>query len=198
VNTTGRADQWTVATVGAVLFLVSIAGIIYGTRAAVSQRLYYGAKYGIARSDPGLSLSLLARAHRLYPHNYWACLLAVEQAYRLAESAGGEDATPWFQTADMWCRRGLAQNPHKRRLRWFMSRLLQRESPKLAAEYWQAYTEWHFWEPANHTILARLYALAGEIGKAEQSLAWGKGAATYESAAALVERERLKQHPNDR
>jgi hypothetical protein len=194
MNTTGRTDPWTAATLGAVMLLLSTGGVIHGTRVAIAQGLYHRAKYVMKTCDPELRLGVLNRAYRVYPHNYWACLVAVEQAYRLAEGAG-DGAPDYFQTADMWCRRGLAQNSYKRRLRWFMSRLLRRESPQAAAEYWQAYTDWQFWEPANHAILARLYAATGDLEKAEQSLAWARGAASYASAAAAVDREKAKRNP---
>ena len=140
---------------GAVLLALSVFGVYYGAKASLAQYAYYRAKYGDARGDVDSIARLCEQAHRLYPHNYRFCAWTAASAWK---ARGTGDTPERVATADNWCAVGLAVNPLHRPLRLLRARLLQRQAPGEAAAYWARYVEWHFWEPANHAILAELHA----------------------------------------
>jgi hypothetical protein len=170
-----------------ILLLVAASGLIHGVRTARAQCLYFGAKYGPAREDvPGI-LTRCADAHRLYPFNYFAAIWAAEKAYYSRGAAGPEQEAERLEAAQQWCDLGLHLNPHKSQLRLLKTRLLQRDSPRQAARYWERYVDWQFWNPHNHAVLVELYARAGEFERAMATIQRLKGRPHHDEAKRHLE-----------
>lgn len=185
----GTHDPWFVALIGLLLVVFSVLGMWRSITAGIAQTCYYRAKYGAARLDIPEALQLCRKAYQLYPHNYYFSILAAETAYWAAEQPKA-DRKRWLREASLWCDRGLRQNARKSQLRRLHARLLWLESPRKAIRSWAEYTEWNFWEPYNHAVLAGMYAKAGDFEKAEAELMWTTGTAEAESARREVEQER--------
>lgn len=177
------------ALVGLLLVVFSALGMWRGLTAGAAQICYYRAKYGSVRLDLSQALQLCHKAYQLYPHNYYFSILAAETAYWESEKSK-VDRKRWLRESSLWCDRGLRQNVWKSQLRRLHVRLLWLESPHKAIRSWEEYTEWNFWEPYNHAVLAGMYAKAGDFEKAEAELLWTIGTAQAEGARREVEQER--------
>ncbi|MBN1557228.1 MAG: hypothetical protein JW951_03685 [Lentisphaerae bacterium] len=170
---------------GAVLAALSLYGAVYGVRAGRAQCLYCAARFA-AGPEAAFDRTAAAceRAYRLYPHQYAFSILAAERAYFDVPEA---ERTPTrLEAARRWCERGLAQNPHKRRLHLLKAYLLARENPAAGAAWWATYTDRRFWDPFNHSVMAELWAAAGEYRKARESLRWTEGTPYYKETRALI------------
>lgn len=188
----GVAERGFLLLSGMLLLGLAFGHAVYGARAAAAQWTYFMCKYG---REPATVRELLAaarRAHRWYPHNYYLAILAAERAHAAAVARTPPDGELWRQ-AWLWCERGLAQNPWRSSLRWLKTRLLWREAPQEAIRYWEQFTDWNFWEPWNHAVLAELYAKVGEFEKADEALFWARGAPNYEDARRAVLEEARRQ-----
>ena len=183
-------DQWFLAIMGALLLILSMAGMVYGGRAAVAARLSCRAQYGIPPAGVEQILTWCREAYALYPWNYYFSIFAAEAAYYQADEMRGEARAERLRQSRLWCDRGLSQNVYKSQLRRLKTRFLWEDSPSSAIAYWEAYTDWQFWEPYNHATLAEMYARVGEPGKAERSLKWVEGDASYAQVRETVEREK--------
>jgi hypothetical protein len=184
---------------GVALLVVSAVGAVHGVRAAAAQATYYRAKYGSARDRPLRILEVCRAAHRLYPFNYYFCAWAVEQAYHSAFTLPVDQAAARFALAEQWCATGLGLNPHKTQLRLFEARLLERESLAEATAAWEAYVDWHFWDPFNHAVLVEFYSKAGDYGKALQALEWVRGSEYAARAGQILQEawDREREMPPD-
>jgi hypothetical protein len=169
-------------TCGVLLFAVSVAGIPYACRAACAQLLYSRAKLGSVKDDTGAVLSSCETANRLYRPNYYFCLLAAEGAFRSGVRPDKTIDVRLLERARYWCDVGLGHNPYNSELRRMKAWLLASVSPADAARYWERYVDWDFWVPVNHALLVELYAQAGEIEKAFDSLRLIKDSPYYEEA----------------
>lgn len=183
-------DQWFLAAVGSVLLLGSVMAMGHGARATMAVWLSYSAQKESAQTDVEGLLKSCARAYALYPWNYYFSIFAAEAAYYRADEVRGEARAERLRQSRLWCDRGLAQNPYRSQLRRLETRFLWEESPLKAIAYWEAYTEWQFWNAYNHATLAELYAKAGEFAKAEAELKWVERDASYAETKRCVEREK--------
>lgn len=163
-------DQWFLATIGVLILVMSTAGLWYAGRAAWAARLSYRAQHGFPQPDVEQILDWSQRAFSLYPYNYYLSIFAAETAYYRAGDVREAARTERLRRAQLWCDRGLEQNGYKSQLRRLKTRFLWEESPAEAIGYWEAYTDWHYWEPYNHATLAELYAKAGDFEKAGREL----------------------------
>jgi len=171
---------------GILILALSACGILHGMRAGVAQGLYRQAKFGSVRDKPRGIFRRCERARRLYPYNYYFCILASEKAYDRARSLRGAGKADLMAISEKWCDEGLALNRYRRKLRVLKAKHLRRRSPDEAVMYWEEYVDWHFWDPYNHALLADIYASAGYFGKALESLEWVKGSEHYDRVAASV------------
>lgn len=185
----GINDPWFVALIGLLLVMLSALGVWRSLTAGIAQCHYYRAKYGAASCDVVKVVELCRKAYLLYPHNYYFSILAAERACWASEETTA-DRMRWLRESSLWCDRGLLQNARKSQLRRLHAQLLWPESPQKAIRSWAEYTDWHFWEPYNHAVLAGMYAKAGDFEKAELELMWTSGTAEEENARKEVERER--------
>jgi len=185
----GSGDQWFLAVIGGLLLVVSAAGLTQAVRGAVAGWIYHGAEFASVRPSPETRLDLCRRAYNWYPWNYYFSIRAAELAYRQYEAAPTNQAV-WLEKAKWWCERGLAQNRYKSQLIRLQTRLLWPESPAAAIACWEAYTEWHYWSPYNHAVLADYYAKVGDFDKAERQLDLIKAFPDYVDAAKGVAAER--------
>lgn len=157
--------------------LLVVAGIctVRGARTAIAQAIYVESKYGLTKDDEEKVFANCERAYALYPYNYRFCTWTAEMAWYGRFDEDGSEIAARRALADYWCQRGLGLNPFRGQLRTLEVRLLMQEALREAVRKWEAYVEWHFWEPFNHAFLAELYALDGRYEDAIESLAWAKG-----------------------
>ena len=175
---------------GAVLVGLSACGIWIGVHAGLAQVLYHSAKHGPNSGDVDRVLSLCCQAYDLYPWNYYFAIYAAEAAYYRAGEPGGARWRDRMESARLWCDRGLKLNPWKSQLRRLESRFLWEESPAKAISYWSAYTDWNYWEPYNHQVLAEMYSKAGDFGHAHREIALISSFPEADIARQTVEKER--------
>jgi hypothetical protein len=182
-------DPWFVALAGLILLVISLVGMGHSLRAGLAQRYYWQAKFAKPEAGAERVLDLCCKAYVLYPDNYYFSILAAEKAYYAASDEKGMKGKRLEQAA-VWCERGLVQNWWKGSLRRLKTRILWEESPSRAIRFWNDYTEWQFWEPYNHAVLAELYAGVGDFENADQSLRWAAGTLDGDRARDVVEREK--------
>ena len=154
--------------IGFAVLAAAIWGVRTSAHACVAQFMYYEAKRGQYAGHVDRVLSQCRKAYDLYPWNYYFAIHAAESAYYGAGDRGTGQWAERMESARLWCDRGLALNPWKSQLRRLKSRLLWEESPGKAIAYWRAYTDWQYWEPYNHEVLAEMYAKAGDFEQAER------------------------------
>jgi hypothetical protein len=118
-------------------------------------------------------------------YNYHFFSLATEVAFQQAEKQPSR-AGQYMSLARSWCERSLVLNKYQTMMCWIETRLLWIESPQQAIRFWEEYTDWHFWEPYNHAMLATLYALSGDIVRAENELQWVKGTEYFNSISRTI------------
>lgn len=182
-------DRWLVAVTGPLLLFLSVFGIWYAARAAAGAWLYRYAKYGSPAPSADALMDVCRKAHVWYPWNYYGSIVAAERAFRQSE-AEPTNAVHWLRQSQWWCSRGLVQNPYNSQLRRLHTRFLWPESPAAATAYWAAHTDWHFWEPYNHAVLAELYAQGGDFERADSELNLIRSFVDYGPAKERVDRER--------
>lgn len=147
-------------------------GIVHGSRGSLAAWDYYRAKYGAAAGNPSRVMWLCGQSFQRYPWNYHVAILAGETARAMAGESAAE-AAGWpaldGRLGD-WCRLGLELNPYRIELRFMEAELLWDESPEKGIAAWESYVDWHFWNPANHALLADMYADAGRFEEAVRIL----------------------------
>lgn len=169
------------------LFIVSVLGVTRAARATAAYALYHNSRYGSGKESVSGILAGCAIAYRYYPYNYYFPILAAESAYYSAPAAVAEEKRRLLGAADYWCDTGLQLNPYKIKLRLLRARIIADENPSDAVEYWQAYVDWHYWEPFNHCVLAELQAQAGDFDEAFRTLDTIKGQNYYEEGLSRVD-----------
>ena len=184
------ADHRFAAALGTVLLALSLAGAVYAVGASIAGALSWRAHYGAPKASPEEIAALCGKAFLFYPHNWYFSITAAEATYYGAAEVEGAARAERLRLAQVWCDRGLAQNPYKSQLRRLKTRLLWEESPTRAIAYWEAYTDWHYWEPYNHATLAELYARAGRFDQAERVLVRIAGRPFYAEGRKAVDKER--------
>jgi hypothetical protein len=182
--------------VAVLLVVISVAGVVYGSRVWQAQRLYFESKYGTASDDPARIIDNCRRAYALYPFNYRFCLLAAEAAHDSAAKLTGDEAKARLALAELWCRRGIVLNPYPRGFQWLLSEFLWKQSPEFAIDTWRRYVDWDFWSPYNHSVLADMYVKAGDIARAEKELAWTKDSEYYAPTLQLIAEKKRAATPS--
>lgn len=185
-----RVDQWFLASMGALMLILSLVGVRYGLRASVAAALAHEARFGSSSSNVEFVRDACRRAYTLYPWNYYFSIFTAELAYYRADEVSGPLRDERLRQAEMWCERGLMQNGYRSQLRRLKTRFLWERSPAEAIAYWEAHTRWQYWEPYNHETLAGLYARYGEFDKAEQALKVIEKFPAYAETRAMVEKEK--------
>ena len=64
--------------------------------------------------------------------------------------------------------------------------LLELSDTAAAIEYWEEYTDWHYWAPYNHHVLAVLYARAGKFEEADRAAAVIEGQSYYARTIEII------------
>lgn len=185
-----RLDQWFLATIGVLVLGLSITGLLHGARATAASQLARKAQYGVSATNVEQVLDNCRRAYVLYPWNYYLSIFAAELAYYKVDEVKGLVRAERLRQAALWCERGLIQNGYRSQLRRLKTRLLWESAPSEAIAYWEAHTDWQYWEPYNHETLAGLYAKYGEFDKAARELELIKNFPVYEVTRTLIEQEK--------
>jgi hypothetical protein len=185
-----RVDQWFLATMGVLLFSLSLAGLFHGIRASLAAHWAWKAQYGTSAPEVEQVMASCRRAFVLYPWNYYFSIFASELAYYKADEATGAQREERLHQSELWCERGLMQNRYRSQLRRLKTRFLWDNSPSEAIAYWEAHTNWQYWEPYNHETLAGLYAKYGEFDKAARELKLLVNFPAYEATRTLIESEK--------
>lgn len=185
-----RVNQWFLATIGVLVLTLSCAGVLHGGRATLAARLSWKAQHGSTAPDVELVLDSCRRAFVLYPWNYYLSIYAAEMAYYRADEVKGALHDERIRQAELWCGRGLMQNQYRSQLRRLKTRFLWETSPAEAIAYWEAHTNWQYWEPYNHETLAGLYAKYGEFEKAEAELKLITNFPEYKTTQTLIKSEK--------
>lgn len=184
-----KVDQWFMATLGLLILALALYGILHGVRASVAAQLSRDALYGPSSNNVEYVLSRCQRVFKLYPRNYLLSIHAAELAYYKAAEEPDLYAERRRQSL-LWCDRGLMQNPYKIQLRRLKTRFLWEKSPAEAIAYWDAYTDWQYWEPFNHATRAELHAQNGNFEKAEQAIKVIVNFPEYAVARAVIDSEK--------
>lgn len=184
-----RFGPWAGAFLGVLLLAGSTVGVAHAVSGTVAAGQYFMAVCARPPPAPETVLALCAKAYGWAPWNYYFSIAAAELAYRQSETAT-TNAAAWRRLSSLWCYRGLAQNPHKSQLVRLKTRLLWPDSPAQAIACWSVYTDWNFWEPYNHAVLAEMRAEAGDFELADRELDLIRAYPDYADAAAKVARER--------
>ena len=180
---------------GIAMVCLSVCGIAHGIRAATAQVLYFQARHGRDKESGGRILTHSRKAHKLYPYNYNVCAIAADTAFSNSRKASVENATRKLVTQSVhWCNLGLNLNFYDRRLRLTKTILLsdKEETKDKAIRFWEEYTDWNYWNPHNHCVLALMYALRGDFQKAESAASLIKGSEYFPIARRIIlaEKER--------
>ena len=186
----GSGDRWFLMVMGVLLLAIALVGLAHSIRGAVAGWICYASEFAAKRPPPEVRLDSCRRAYNWYPWNYYFSIRAAELAYRQYEVAPTNAVDAWLGKAKWWCERGLAQNRYKSQLIRLQTRLLWPESPAAALAGWEAYTDWHYWSPYNHAVLAEYYAKAGDFEKADRQLDLIKAFPDHADAAKAVAAER--------
>ncbi len=154
--------------VGVYLILFGLLAFVWSVRASMGQRLYE--KILTEKRTPEQELQLARQSFHLYSRNYALCIRAATTAFETA----GKESNPervefYFTEADYWVSRGLNLNPWLMELHFMKAKLVGRTSPQAAADVWQAYVDWHFWEPRNLQLLAEFQEAAGREQEARKT-----------------------------
>jgi hypothetical protein len=184
-----KADPWLGALLGFLLLVASMVGVVHAARCTVAAQHYFAAVHRRPAPPPATVLKLCGKAYGWYPWNYYFSMAASGLAYRQSETSA-TNAAAWRGLSTLWCERGLVQNPRKSELVLLKTRLLWPEAPAYALATWSAYTDWNYWEPYNHAVLAELRAEAGDFDLAARELELIRAFPEYRDAAARVDRER--------
>lgn len=182
--------------VGPLVAVISLVGIVHGARASLAQGLYYQASYGEAKDNPDRVLEACARAERLYVWNYLFCSRATGSAFVKADSlTNAAQKARFLAAAEKWCDCGLSLNPYSRELILRKAGLLGSGNggAAKAAAYWAGYTDWHYWNPENHSILGRMYVWAGDFEKAEACASLIRNTREFAVLRRAIDEEKARQ-----
>lgn len=178
------------------LAVIGVAGVIHSVRAGVAQWIYFQTKFGTgATASPERILRWCETAQRLYGANYYVSILAATTAEKAGwDAPDGPGAAAMRTAAEVWCDRGLGQNPYRGELRRLKARILAERDPAAGVRYWTEYLEWDFWNPYHHAVMVDLLIRAGDYERAMQALKWTRDTSWYEPLARkladAVRRER--------
>ena len=183
----GGYSRWALLVGGSLLLLLAVVGVAHGFRASMSYAGYHSVRYGSQAKQPDAMVvaKICRRANRYYPHNYFMNIMAGEKCW-YAEANGTVTREALVEEARWWCDEGLSQNYFSSQLRKLKTNLLELESPVAAADYWEEYVDWDFWNPDHHADLVRLQVKAGDFDKAARSLLWVEGEPRYAEASAYL------------
>ena len=178
---------------GAILFLVSIAGILQATRAGVAQIIYYHSRYISPDSGSETIVKQCETAHSFYPYNYYFCIWAGENAYHNRGKGNTARSRELLVAAKNWAGIGHDLNPYNSELAVLMTDVLSGTSIDDAISLWESYLDWNFWEPFNHFVMIDLYIKAGRLEEAEEALYWLQDTKYFTDLAKRLESEFRKR-----
>ncbi len=172
---------------GLTLCLFGIFGCIYSICVASAQKLYYSVEYGIlTNASPAVIEAACIKAHNLYPHNYNLSVRASRILWPLIFADDVVNDELAIDKVELWCNRGLAENPYHLALRYRKAELLSLSSATEAADYWAEFTAWQFWSSQNLSLLVKYYANAGRFVEATEVLSLLKGHADHKKASSIL------------
>ncbi len=173
---------------GLLLIVAAITLAVYSARAGWSQYSYFRLKYGDLSEAPLDHRQDIATAATMrYPHNYYLSELMAEAFLGAAVNERPMMAEQHYAAALLWSKRGVAQNPYRRNLRWMEAHLTLQDSPETAYILWRDYVEFAFWDPWNIASLLDLALEADRLDDALELLPLLQGTSRYREAKDAVE-----------
>jgi hypothetical protein len=147
--------------------------------------IYHEIKFKHPNMGMADTVSKAQEAYDLYPYNYHMSRWVAEKALYSNQNA---------IVASEWVSRGIALNPWQRELQWLNTVLIGQTSAVEAAQLWEAYSDWAFWNRWNLAGRVYWYALAGRVEDAEDYFAYLKGQnGDYAWAEQALKSARLRQ-----
>jgi len=180
--------RWGALLVGCLCVTIGGYGLFYAVKASLSYKAYKHVKYGhftgtaLERApvcSPTDVLPACERMMALYPHNYYATVLAAQAAFAYAlEDHESHVKERWIRTAQYWDDMGMRLNPYNVEIYSTHARILQKTGKPLeASRFWrEVILEREFWNPDRHDMMAELYLHAGQIDRAIAERPWVGGA----------------------
>jgi hypothetical protein len=157
---------------GIILIFIGVLGVNYSIKASRAQALYEQSRYSEKGNtlSPELVYANYIHATKLYPYNFYFSAYAGEKFfYNLSQYSDDELAQKLNIISDI-ANHGIEINPYNEQLIYLHMRMLEKDSPRAALEYWQNFVNWYFWKDYNHSVLAELYAKVGMYEKAMNEL----------------------------
>jgi hypothetical protein len=140
-------------------------------------------------------LDLADEAFAIDPNQYHFWALAADDSWnakRVApDPAAGERMG---RHARQWCRRTLDANPWHPKARVLWAAMLAEQDPAEALRFWQDCTEWQYWAPFNHALLAELQGRNGDLVLASNTLERIKGMPYYDDVRRILDHMASKTH----
>ena len=157
---------------GIVLVLVGLLGVNYSINATKAQVMYAKSRYtqGSKSLSPELVYSNYVSVANLYPYNFYFSAYAGEKLFYNISNSNSQEAAEKLEIIKDIASNGIKINPYNSQLVYLHMRMLEKESPKAALDYWQKFVDWYFWNDYNHSVLAELYAKSGMYEKAMNEL----------------------------
>jgi len=199
-----KTARWIALLVGCICVTFGSYGFFHAVKASLSYKAYKRIKYGHftgtpmeiapARS-PTEVLPACERMMALYPHNYYAAVLAAHAAFMYAlEDHESHVKERWIRTAQYWDDMGMRLNPYNVEIYSTHARILQKTGKPLeASRFWReevlgirgefgepdnTLRRGEFWNPDRHDTMAELYLHAGQLDRAVAELDWVRDPAT--------------------
>lgn len=167
-----------------------IAALVHSVRASAAAVIYQRVKFEPDRPSPEEALRACGRSHSLYPANYFVCLFAATNSYAASLAASGAEAEKLRKESEKWSDIGLAVNRYSRDLHLAKLAVMCADPGRrpAAVEFWEKYTEHHYWDPFNHFLLLKMYAWSGRIADAGAKAEFLEPTAYRAEAAKVLER----------
>ena len=186
-----RIVRWIALLAGCLCITVGGYGLIHSVKASLSYKTYKRIKYGhftktafeiAPECMPTNILPACERIMNLYPHNYYAAVLAANAALDYAlEDHESSIKERWIRTAQYWDDMGMRLNPYNVEVYSAHARVLQETGKSLeASRFWrETILEREFWNPDRHDTMAQIYLRAGQLDRAVEELPWVRDHDTY-------------------
>jgi len=173
--------------VGVFLCAAGIIGGIYSIRTARAQHIYHSVRYGqLSDVSSDAVLKQCEKSYKLYPYSYDLSIQACLKMWPGLSSENSSESKAAAASIELWCDRGLGQNPYHRTLNQTKADMISLRSSADAADYWMGFIDNQFWNTKNIALLVKYYSQAGRLAEASEFLDLLKGHSKYKEASASL------------